>query len=105
MSTLWNLKSVISILLLSSGAHENIFTSFDTKTLTQNVKSLPWGTIHQLTKKSRINLWSALSWAKDDPKKGRRLSLQANGQLLPSNRLRLCGAQNKKAGKNVQDLP
>ena len=43
MSTLWNLKSVISILLLSSGAHENVFTSFDTKTLTQNVKSLPWG--------------------------------------------------------------
>ena len=63
------------------------------------------GTIHQLTKKLRINLWSALSWAKDDPKKGRRLSLQANGQLLPSNRLWLCGAQKKKLAKTSGTYP
>ena len=37
---------------------------------------------HQLTKKSRTNLWLALSWVKDDPKKGYRLSLKVHGQAI-----------------------
>ena len=33
-------------------------------------------------KNSRANLWSTLSWAKDDPKKGHRLSLQVHGTTI-----------------------
>ena len=38
--------------------------------------------IYQLTKESGTSLWSALSWAKDDPKKGHRLSLQVHGPTI-----------------------
>ena len=33
-------------------------------------------------KNSRANLWSTLSWAKDDPKTGHRLSLQVHGTTI-----------------------
>ena len=39
--------------------------------------------MHQLVKESGTDLWSALSWAKDDPKKGHRLSLQVYGPTIP----------------------
>ena len=60
--------------------------------------------IHQLTNKSGTNLWSDLSWAKDDPEKGHRLSLQVHDPTLPSNRLWLGEAQETRADKKIRDL-
>ena len=54
--------------------------------------------IHQPTKKSKANLWSAFSWVQnDDPKKGQLFKYMA--KLLSGNRLWLCSLQKTRADK------
>ena len=57
--------------------------------------------IHQLTKKSRTNLWSTLSWAKVDPKKGYKLFLYVHDLIIPSKRLWLRETEKTKADKKI----
>ena len=52
------------------------------QTLPGDFIDVPVDKIHQLTKTSGTNLWLALFWAKDDPKKGYMLFLQVHGPAI-----------------------
>ena len=75
------------------------------QTLQGDFIDIPVDKIHQLTKTSGTNLWLALFWAKDDPKKGYVLFFKYMAQLFPCNRLWFCKPEKTRADKQFRELP